>query len=309
MAVLVTGASGFVGSALLPLLLKKGHTVYALSRHPPAPAKNIIPVEGNILHQNLGFDKGPRLSTGRKIHAVYHLAAIHRLGENQAEEIWETNVSGTANVIEFCKKHEIPCLVFISSAYTQGRNPYERSKACCEWMVRNSGIPKVTILKPSIIMGTPQHFYPGHVSQFIALLVKVHERAEIVRRKIEGSLRLPVLEPVFRLKANPEGKINLISIEDVAKAIIEIDKPGTFWLTHPFPPTIGQLVEWVSEFIMVKIEIKPIFEPSAIEAMFQKMSKAFEPYLWGDNFPSDLIEAQPITRDLIRDTIKMTLLG
>jgi len=303
MAVLVTGSSGFLGKALVKLLVRNNHKVYGLSRH-PLSGDNLVPLTGDITQPNLGLKKVPS-----DITVCYHLAAIHRLGENKAEEIWETNVGGTANVIEFCKKHEIPQLAFVSSAYTQGRNPYERSKACCEWMVRNSGIPKTTILKPSIIMGTRQHFYPGHVSQFIALLIKVHERAEVVRRKIEGSLRLPVMEPVFRLRANPEGKLNLISIEDVAKAIVDIREPGIFWLTHPTPPTIGQIVDWVSEFIMVRVRIEPIFRANVVEAMFQKMAKAFEPYLWGDNFPTDLTQAQPINREFIHNTIKMTLLA
>jgi len=303
MAVLVTGGSGFLGKALVSKLTRKGHKVYCLSRH-PLSGENLVPLTGDITKPNLGLKKVPS-----DITVCYHLAAIHRLGENQAEEIWETNVGGTANVIEFCKKHEIPRLAFVSSAYTQGRNPYERSKACCEWMVRNSGIPKVTILKPSIIMGTPQHFYPGHVSQFAMLLIKVHERAEIVRRKMEGTLRLPVLRPVFRLRANPTGRLNLISIEDVAWAIAEIDKPGTYWLTHPNPPTIGQLAEWIGDMIMVDIRIEPLFKPTPIESMFQKMAKAFEPYMWGDDFPSHLKDVQPINRDLIHNTIKMTLLG
>jgi hypothetical protein len=59
--------------------------------------------------------------------------------------------------------------------------------------------------------------------------------------------------------------------------------------------------------ILVKIRIEPIFKPTPIEAMFQKMSKAFEPYLWGDNFPSDINEAQPITREFIHNTIKIIL--
>lgn len=306
MSILVTGGTGFLGSALIPCLLAKGDEVITLARD-MEKAKKLLPkevkvVEGDILSPGLGIkEKLPQISK------LYHLAAIHRLGENNADEIWETNVNGTANVIEFCQERQIPHLFFVSTAYVQGRNPYERSKAICEWMV--SHLPNVTIFKPSIIMGTSQRFYPGHVSQFISLLIKVHGRAELVRRKIEGSLKFPVLEPVFRLRANPEGKLNLISIDDVAKAIADIDKPGTFWLTHPSPPTIAEICQWVSEMILVKIKIEPIFKPTPIEVMFQKMSKAFEPYLWGDNFSSDLKEVQSITRGLIHSTIMMTLLG
>lgn len=303
MSILITGGSGFLGTALTERLLKKGHRVYSLSRHPPAPTDNLIPIEGDILLPDLGLEEVPE-----DIWAIHHLAAIHKLGEDRDGSIWESNVQGTKNVIAFCTKHDISHLYFTSTAYTQGRNSYERSKALCETMLRESGIPFVTIFKPPIIMGTPQHFYPGHFSQFVTLLVQVHQRAEIVRRKFEGTLRLPVIEPVFRMKANSKGKLNLIQIDQVADAMARIDSAGTYWLTHPDPPSIEQLVDWIGEFIMVRIAITPDFKPSPVEIMFQKMSAAFVPYLWGDNFPSDLKEVPPITREFIQQTIKSTIL-
>jgi len=302
--VLVTGASGFLGFALILKLLQKGHKVYALSRHPPEAGENLIPLIGDVTAPNLGLKEVPN-----DITAVHHLAAIHRLGNNGGKEISTTNVNGTLNVITCCEQHGIKHLLFTSTAYTQGRNPYERSKAFGEYMVKRSDIPKVTIFKPSIVMGTPQHFYPGHVSQLIALIIKIHQRAELIRRKIEGTLRLPVLEPVFRMRANPGGKLNLISIEDVADAMAGIEDAGTFWLTHPAPPTLQEIVDWVSEFIMVKIKFDPDFEPTPVEAMFQKMSSAFTPYLWGDDFSSHLPKASLITKEFIQDTIKQTLLS
>ncbi len=302
MKILVTGANGFLGSALVPRLIQKGHQIYGLSRHPPAPGKNLIPLVGDILQPNLGLNKVPE-----DIRAVHHLAAIHRLSEDKDGSIWETNVEGTQNVIAFCLKHNIPHLYFTSTAYTQGRNPYERSKALCESMIKTSDIPKVTIFKPPIIMGMAEHFYPGHFSQFVALVIKIHQRAEIVRRKIEGTLRLPIIEPVFRLRANPEGKLNLVPIDAVVDAMADIEEPGTFWLTHPSPPTLRQLTEWVGEFIMVKIKIEPAFKPTPLEVIFEKLSAAFTPYLWGDDFSSDLKQCPPITKELITATIKRAI--
>ena len=303
MIILITGGSGFVGKALTLRLLEKGYKIYSLSRHPPVEAENLIPLVGDITEPNLGLKEVPE-----DIQCVHHLAGIHSLGQDKEGLIWRTNVDGTKNVVDFCEKHSIPHLLFTSSAFTQGRNCYERSKAFCEWMVKESKIPKVTIFKPSIIMGTEHHFYPGHFAQFVLLLVKAHGRAEPIRKKIEGTLRLPIIEPVFRMKANPEGKLNLVPVDVVAGAMADIDKEGIFWLTNPDPPTMQQIVEWVGEFIMVKIRITPTFKPTPIEIMVEKMLAAFVPYLWGGNdFPSDLKECPPITREFIHQTIKRSL--
>jgi len=302
MAILVTGGSGFLGKALTPRLLNKGHKVYSLSRHPPEPAENLIPLVGDILQPDLGLPEVPK-----DIHAVHHLAAIHNLGADKDGSIWETNVEGTKNVLDFCLKHNVPHLYFTSTAYTQGRNAYEQSKALCESMVKASDIPKITIFKPSIVMGTAEQFFPGHFAQFVSLMIKIHQRAETIRRKIEGTLRLPIIEPVFRLRANPAGKLNLVPIDSIADAMADIKKPGIFWLTHPDPPTLTELVEWVGSFIMVKIKIAPLFKATPVEVIFTKMSAAFTPYLWGDDFRSDLKKCLPITKEFITSTIKRSL--
>jgi len=300
-AILVTGASGFVGTALIEKLLEKGRRVYGLSRHPPIGSRNLVPVRGDILLPDLGMGKVPE-----DIYAIHHLAGLHRLGEDKDDSIWKTNVDGTKNVIDFCNKHGISHLYFCSSAYTQGRNTYERSKSLCEVMVNESDM-KTTIFKPSVIMGTEEHPYPGHFSQFVKLLIKIHQRGEIVRRRLEGTLRLPILEPVFRIKGNPDGKLNLIQVDQVAWSMANIEETGTFWLTHPNPPALQQLCDWVGELIMVKIKVEPEFKPTPLEAGFQKMAEAFQPYLWGDTFPSNLQLSPPITKEFIANTVRQTI--
>lgn len=303
MAILVTGGSGFLGTALTPRLIGKGHRVYSLSRHPPAPAENLIPLTGDILKPDLGLDEVPG-----DIHAVHHLAAIHRLGEDKDGSIWQTNVVGTRNVIDFCIQRDIPRLFFCSTAYSGGRNTYEASKRRCEHMVTGSKIPRATIFKPSIVVGTEAHFYHGHFSQFVLLLIKVHRRADTIRRKVEGLLRLPLLEPVHRIRGNPNGNLNLVPLDQVVNAMVEIDDEGTFWLTNPRPPRIQQLADWVSEIVMLIIKIEPEpFKPSLVEMAFDKRTKAFTPYLEGDDFPSDLKHCPRITKTFIHDTIKRAL--
>ena len=309
MKILITGASGFLGTALIPKLIAKGGTVYGLSRHPPAPSDNLIPFQGDITLPNLGLEEK---EVPKGIRSVYHLAAIHRLNEDKDGSIWKTNVTGTENVIKFCLDHNIKRLYFCSTAYTiggKGRNPYEKSKILCEKMVTESGIPGVTIFKPSIVMGTKESPYPGHFSQFVVLMVKVHQRAEIIRRKIEGTLRLPILEPVFRVRGNSEGYLNLVLIDEVVKAMAEIRHTGIYWLTNPNPPTLGQLISWVGESILVNARFEKEFKHNPLEKIYQQKAKVFGPYLQGDDFPSHLRDHPLLTKDFIHETIINTLFG
>ena len=307
MAILVTGASGFIGSALIPLLIEKGHRVYGLSRHPPIGSRDLIPIIGDVIEPNLGLKDAPE-----DITAIYHLAGIHTLNQEDKDSlIWKTNVDGTKNVLAFCLKHDIPRLSFISTAYTWPVNPYGLSKIENESAITEFAKEhniKVAVFKPSIVMGTTDHPYPGHFSRFISAVIQIHRRAEVIRRKIEGSLRLPVIEPLFRIRGNPEGKLNLIQIDQVARGIANIEEAGTFWLTHPDPPTLQQLADWIGELIMVRMKFEPEFKPTPIEAAFQKMTAAFTPYLQGDNFPSNLKLSPPITKSFIQETVKRTVL-
>ena len=309
MAILVTGASGFIGSFLIKQLLEKGQRVYGLSRHPPEPADNLIPLVGDITQPNLGLIEMEPL---KDITTIYHLAGIHTLRQEDKDgSIWKTNVEGTRNVLEFCLKHNIRKLIFTSTAYTWPVNPYGLSKIENEGAITEFAKEhnlEVTILKPSIVMGTAEHPYPGHFSRFISAVIQTHRRAELIRRKIEGSLRLPVIEPLFRIRGNPEGKLNLIQIDQVARGIANIKEAGTFWLTHPDPPTLQQLADWIGELIMVRMKFKPEFKPTPIEAAFQKMTAAFTPYLQGDNFPSNLQLSPPISKSFIQETAKRIVL-
>ncbi|GAH18579.1 unnamed protein product, partial [marine sediment metagenome] len=134
--ILLTGASGFVGQALIPRLIEKGHKVFALSRHPPVPSKNVIPLIGDIIKPDLGLDDVPK-----DIQAIYHLAGIHSLRMADKDgAIWQTNVVGTRNVLDTMVKHNIRKLVFTSTAYSsgwEGVNPYARSKVQNEKDIAN----------------------------------------------------------------------------------------------------------------------------------------------------------------------------
>jgi nucleoside-diphosphate-sugar epimerase len=297
--ILVTGGSGFLGRAVVELLAGQGEEIISVQRHrPDKQVPGVTYACRDIVNDDLNKDYWGNID------AVYHIAGTVNLSlQDKKDVIYNINVMGTRNVIQFCEEHKVPHLYYVSTAYTQFRNPYERSKATAEEFVKMAKIPMVTIFKPSIILGSGNSL--EHFPLFAMLMIKFHHRADLIRRKLEGTLRLPIIEPVFRIKGNPDGNLNLIPLDFVAREIAKIKSAGTFWLTNPNPPTTQQIADWLGEAILLNIKVLPHFNAMPIEAGFMRLTKAFLPYLEGDDFHSDLsFHGGPlITRDTINEMV------
>ncbi len=122
MKVLVTGGTGFIGSHLVRLLLKKGYAVRALYRSEISTSftteetERIEWVQGNVL-DILSLEK---LMSG--IDVVFHCAAMVSFDARQRDELMQTNVEGTANIINMMLDHGVDHIVHLSSVAALGRN-------------------------------------------------------------------------------------------------------------------------------------------------------------------------------------------
>ena len=185
MQISVTGASGHIGNTLCRMLIKNGHQVKALIHRfdKSLEGLQIEKIYGDILNQE---------SVNALIeHAdyVFHTAAIISIGKNPKEKIFHTNIEGTRNIIEACRKQKIRRLIHFSSvdalrisasdATLDENTPlageeaffYNQSKAAGEKLVSDAchqGLNAV-ILSPSSVIG-PYDFVPSLAGQMIIKL-------------------------------------------------------------------------------------------------------------------------------------------
>jgi hypothetical protein len=154
-----------------------------------------------------------------------------------------------------------------------------------------------------------------HFPQFAFLMIKVHKRADLVRRKIEGTLHLPVIQPVFHVRGNPDGFLNFVPLNSVVAAMSTIKEPGVFWLTNPQPPTLQQTMDWLGEAIELKIIASQHFNATPIEMVFERMTKAFAIYMEGDYFHGSIepprhlsrTDCDEITAETIREMVGLAI--
>jgi UDP-glucose 4-epimerase len=175
--VLVTGASGFIGRAVIAAFAKDGYALRAAVRSPPQPPFG-AGVEV-IRHPDLAepIDWGPLLEG---TDAVIHLAGIAHTGRGVVPELYDrVNRLATDQAARAAAKAGVGRFVFVSSIRAQcgpaaesvltERDPalptddYGRSKLAAEVAVRASGVP-YTILRPVLLYG------PGAKGNFAALV-------------------------------------------------------------------------------------------------------------------------------------------
>jgi NADH dehydrogenase len=162
--VLVTGASGFVGSHLLPELLGAGHRVVALVRSPGAGEKvtRRLPaaLAANVELRTGDVDRPATLPAALAgVDAVVHLVAIPR-DRKGGRQLLAVNLDGTRNVIAAMQATGIQRLVHLGAMGVEDREElhYAKSKARAERAVRESALDW-TILKPSLLFGPGDGFF------------------------------------------------------------------------------------------------------------------------------------------------------
>ncbi|WP_433545602.1 GDP-mannose 4,6-dehydratase [Streptomyces sp. CA-294286] len=124
--VLVTGAEGFIGSTLVDLLVERGADVRAFVHYKPYAEKGFL--KHHLADPGVEMFAGDVRDAGRVSDAVagtdtvFHLAALIGIPYSYASPgaYVQTNVVGTENIAEACRRHEVRRLVHTSTSEVYG---------------------------------------------------------------------------------------------------------------------------------------------------------------------------------------------
>src|SRR5580704_1915632 len=182
--VLVTGASGFLGSAIASALRARGHAIRVLARR-SSPRTNLnaadVVCEGDLR------DRASLAAALKGVRYLFHAAADYRLWARNPEEIRRSNVEGTRLIMEEALKAGVERIVYTSSVATlkltdgavstednpladgEGIGAYKQSKVAAERlveaMIQRDGLPAV-IVNPSTPIG-PRDVRPTPTGRII----------------------------------------------------------------------------------------------------------------------------------------------
>jgi nucleoside-diphosphate-sugar epimerase len=267
--ILVTGGGGFLGKAIVRLLLADGHRVSSFARrtYPALAELNVRQIAGDIA------DTDAIRMAAEGMDVIFHVAAKAGVW-GKFDDFFRPNVTGTRNVISACRACAVPTLIYTSSPSVifdgsdmQGvdesvpypahfHSPYPHTKAIAEQAVlAAAGKHLNTIaLRPHLIWGPDDnHLVPRIMARAKSLRQVGDGGNRVDTIYIENAARAHVLA-MAAVDGNPNLSGNVYFISDdapvglwemVNRILVAGGKPP---VTRSISPqtayTIGRVMEW-----------------------------------------------------------------
>jgi len=187
--VAITGATGFVGQAVLNMAVRQGYGVRALTRRPQTPRDDVVWIEGTLNDQ----DNMQQLCSGAD--AVIHIAGV--VNAPNRDDFENGNILGTLSAVQAAKTSGVERFVHVSSlaATRPDLSVYGETKAKAEKIIGTSGLDW-TIVRPPAVYG-PQD----------------RDMLDLFKMAKWGFVLLP---------PDIEARLSIIHVEDLARLLLAL---------------------------------------------------------------------------------------
>ena len=323
---LLTGATGLLGRYLLRDGLLAGlpiavvvrrsriasaqRRVDGVMRHWDETLGRALPrpvvLEGDICDEGLGLDGRSLDWISENCDSVLHNAAsLTFIAESDDGEPWRSNVQGTQNVLEVCRRAGIRKFFHVSTAYVcglrKGRvleseldvgqqpgNDYERSKIQAEKLVRDADyLNPPTVLRPSIIVGDSQTGFTTTFHGFYTPLQLSYGMSKYGRIRLDADgefLSLMNLTDRDRKNFVPVDWVSAVTTHVVANPSLHGE---TYHLTNPNPVRVADICQSIGAAVAEAVPDVPRStaehrEPTKEEQAFKEQMGIYQSY-WRDD--------------------------
>lgn len=247
MTILVTGASGFLGSAVARLLLAKGEAVRLLVR-PNSDRRNVEGLNAELVEGDLN-DLDSLKSAVKGIDGLYHVAADYRLFVRNHQEMITTNVEGSCNLIRVAAEAGCARMVYTSSVaaikpYDDGRIANETTPTTESDMVGIYKLSKFLAHKAVLDLVRQQNIN----------LVVVSPSTPIGPRDVKPTPtgRIVVEAASGRMPAFVDTGLNIAHVDDVAAGHLlafEKGQAGENYILGGDDLTLGQILTEIADIV------------------------------------------------------------
>ncbi len=243
MKTLVTGGSGFVGSAIVLELMKRGKEVRVLVRSRARPGNlagiDVEQVEGDLL------DCESLRRAVQGCDEVYHAAAIYSHWQRDPSLFDRANVQGTRSLFDVCLEHGAPRVVYTSSTAALGAHGETPANETAAFNLADTGDPYF------MSKYRAEQVAQEYASKGLQVVI-VNPTNPIGARDIKptptGGLILSVLKR--QLPGYVDGGINLVDVDNVAVGHVramERGRPGEKYILGNTNLSIKEYFQLIAE--------------------------------------------------------------
>ena len=278
MKILLTGGTGFVGTALRRELKQQGHDVRLFVR--PASAGKIDAREGFEVLAGDVLDTHACLRAVDGIDALVHLVGIRREDPDHGLTYEAMHTEATYSIVDAARRAKVARIVHMSALGARADAPsrYHRTKFEGEEIVRKSGM-RWTIFRPSVIFGVGDEFHPlmaGLVHRSVVPVIDggKSQLQPVSLRNVAGPMARALTMPETQGKVVEIGGPDRLTFIDIMYKIARHYGvwPNTFSLSSMLAKPLVKTLQKLPNFPLTYEELLLLLENNTCDtAEFVKM--------------------------------------